>query len=288
MAYFLIVLATFLWAASIVIIRGVHEQIPPLGLSFLRWFLGALFLLPFVWKELFRKTYLIKQHFLLISSLGVLQVGSSVFLVLGVNFTSAINASVINASQPGLTAAIAWILLKDKVNLTQTFGIIVGLLGIVTIITRAKLETLLLLDMNLGDGLVLLAIIGWGTYAVLMPRVPKQLGMTTFLFLILFIGSLASLPFYIFESLYIRTVPYTIDTLITLIVLGIIVSVGSIYVWNAGIRAVGPNRASIFLNLIPVFGAVLAILFLGEVLFVFHFIGALLVFFGISLVIKRH
>ena len=128
--------------------------------------------------------------------------------------------------------------------------------------------------------------IGWGFYASMMHRMPRELGMTTFLFLTLAIGSLASLPFYIWESLNVKTVPFTFEAVIAIIFLGIIVSVFSIYIWNAGIRSIGANKASIFLNLIPVFGAILAIFFLGEHLLSFHFIGGVVVCLGITLVIK--
>ena len=285
-AYFLIAFATFLWATSIVTIRGVHEDIPPLGLSSLRWLLGVIFLLPFVWAELLRKCRLIKQHFGLLCIMGVLQVGSSTMLVVGVNFTTAINAAVINAAQPAVTAIAVWVLMRDKITLGQGIGIVVGLIGIIIIIGRADIMTLLRLDANIGDGFVVLAIIGWGFYAAMMQRVPRELGLTTFLFLTLSTGSVASLPFFIWESLYVKTVPLNFEALITIIFLGIVVSVFSIFIWNAGIRSIGATKASIFLNLIPVFGAILAISFLGEHLLSFHFVGGALVCLGITLVIK--
>ena len=271
---------------SIVTIRGVHEEVPPLGLSSLRWFLGVIFLLPFVWVELFRKYELIKRHFWWLSLMGVLQVGSSTMLVVGVNFTTAINAAVINAAQPAITAIAVWVMTRDKVTLGQGIGIVIGLFGIMIIVSRADVMTFWRLDLNMGDGFVVLAIIGWGFYASMMTRIPRELGMTTFLFLTLATGTLASLPFYIWESLNVKTVPFTFEAVIAIIFLGIIVSVFSIYMWNAGIRSIGANKAAIFLNLIPVFGAILAILFLGEYLLSFHFIGGAFVCLGITLVIK--
>ena len=218
--------------------------------------------------------------------MGVLQVGSSTMLVLGVNYTTAINAAVINAAQPAVTAIAVWIMTRDKITLGQGTGIITGLLGILIIVCRADVFAIFRLDLNLGDGFVVLAIIGWGFYASMMSRMPRELGMTTFLFLTLATGSIASLPFYIWESYYIKTVPFTLETVIAIFFLGIIVSVFSIYIWNAGIRSIGANKAAIFLNLIPVFGAILAIWFLSEQLYSFHFVGGVLVCLGITLVIK--
>ena len=218
--------------------------------------------------------------------MGVLQVGSSTMLVLGVNFTTAINAAVINAAQPAVTAIAVWVMTRDKITLGQGTGIITGLVGILIIVSRADVTAIFRLDLNLGDGFVVLAIIGWGFYASMMNRIPRELGMTTFLFLTLATGSIASLPFFIWESYYIKTVPFTFETVIAIFFLGIIVSVFSIYIWNAGIRSIGANKAAIFLNLIPVFGAILAIFFLSEQLYSFHFLGGILVCLGITLVIK--
>ena len=138
-AYFLITCATFLWGLSIVIGRGVHQEIPPLGLSFWRWFVGAVFLLPFVCAELIRKAEIIRRHTKFIIFMGIIQIGSSVMLMVGVNFTTAINASVINAVQPAVTAVAAWILTKDKLTQGQSAGIVAGFAGILVIVAKADI-----------------------------------------------------------------------------------------------------------------------------------------------------
>lgn len=286
LAYFLITLATILWASSIVIGRGVHETIPPVGLSFWRWSFGGLVLAPFVWPELKRKRALILKHWKLITLLGVLQVGSSTIIVLSVNFTTAINGTLINGSQPALTAIIAWILIRDRVTWGQGLGIIAGLVGVVIIIARADLGALLAVDINRGDGLAILAVLGWAVYATCIPRLPLSLGVATTLFLIIATGSVAAVPVYLYEHFYIRQIPLNGTMLLVTAGLGVFVSVFSIFIWNAGVRAIGPNRASIFLNLIPLSGAFLAVLTLGEQIFAYHYVGAALVCLGITMVIK--
>ena len=98
--------------------------------------------------------------------------------------------------------------------------------------------------------------------------------------MVITIGSICFLPLYALESFIYKPVPFSYETFILLFFLGIIVSAGSIYLWNAGLRAIGPNKSSIFLNLIPVFSAGLAIIFLSERILTFHLIGAFLVFYG--------
>jgi len=285
LAYGLIAFATFLWALSVVIGRGVHTEIPPVGLSFWRWGVGALFLLPLVLPDLGAKKQMIRDHWKLIILLGVLQVGSSTCIMLAVNFTTALNSALINGSQPALTAIVAWFLIRDRVTFGQSLGITAGVLGIIIIVIRADLDVILGMQLNQGDGYAVLAIIGWGIYAVLLQRLPRELGVTTTLFLIITTGSLAMLPIYICETLVFRPVPFTADVVGIIVGMAIFISVLSVFLWNAGVRSVGPNRASIFLNLVPVFGAALAVVTLGERLHLFHLAGAVLVCAGISMVI---
>ena len=106
------------------------------------------------------------------------------------------------------------------------------------------------------------------------------------LFVIFLSGSLAVLPFYIIETAFFRPVPLTGSAAAIIALLGIVVSLGSVAMWNTGLRTVGPNRATIFLNLVPVFGVSLAIIFLGEQLFTHHLAGIGLVGLGIFLVVS--
>ncbi len=286
-AYAFVTAATFLWATSIVLGRAVHEDIPPIGLSFWRWIVAALVLLPLVWRDLRLKWPIIAAHRNLIISLGVLQVGSSTLLYVAVNFTTAINAALISAAQPALTIIPAWLLTRDRATASQCLGIFAALLGIVVMITQADLRNLVSLELNIGDVLTLAAILGWTFYATLLHRLPDDLGHTTTLFLICLTGALSLVPFYAYETAALRTVPFTATALAVILVLAVLVSVVSVLFWNLAIRSVGPNRATIFLNLIPVFGVVLAIVFLGERLFAYHVIGGAFVVLGVVLVISR-
>ncbi|MDP6176015.1 MAG: DMT family transporter, partial [Rhodospirillales bacterium] len=152
-------------------------------------------------------------------------------------------------------------------------------------ITRGDIAVLTQLQFNRGDLLALLAITGWACYAPLIHRVPAELGLSTTLFFIVLTGSLMILPLYVVESLYFRPVTFSQTMLLSVLYLGVGVSAFSIFIWNAGIRSVGPNRAVIMLNLIPVFGVLMAIGFLGEHMFAYHVVGAAFVALGIGLVI---
>ncbi len=284
-AYLLIAMTTIIWAGSTVLSRAVHLEVPPFGLSFWRWSLAALVLLPLAWPELKRKRDLIRANFKLLCLMGLLQVGSSAVLVLGLNFTTAVNGSLINASQPALTALPAWLIAKDKLTWGQGVGIFAAMTGVTVMITRGDPSALLELRFNQGDLLVLMAIGGWACYAPLIHRIPGELGLATTLFFITLTGSAMLIPFYVVESLFFRTVELSSTTLLSVLYLGLVVSAFSVLIWNAGIKSIGPNRAVILLNLIPVFGVLMAIGFLGESLFAYHLVGVAFVACGIGLVI---
>jgi len=95
------------------------------------------------------------------------------------------------------------------------------------------------------------------------------------------------IPVYAFETFFIRPMPFTGEAVLVVVILGFLISLLSIFFWNAGLREVGPNRASVFINLIPVFGAGLAIIFLDERLYAYHVAGAALVMVGITTVILK-
>lgn len=287
LAYWLLVFATLTWAASAVIGRGVHETIPPLGLSFWRWAVGVSVLLVFVWPDIIRKRKLIRENFGLLLLLGVLQVGSSSLMLNAVTFTTAINATLINAAMPITTAVAAWIVLKDKLTIGQIIGIALAVGGVLYMVGRGDFSLIASLDFNRGDLLAFLAIVGWAYYATQLRRIPLELGLATSLAVMLGLGVLALLPFYIIESIVYIPVPFNATAIQAAVFLGIFASLIAIFIWNSGVRAVGPNRATIFVNLTPVFGAGLAIWLLGETLFLFHVIGAVLVASGIFLVINR-
>ena len=264
------------FAASTVVQRGVHEDLPAVGGSFCRWFLAALVLLPIVWHELPSKRALIKENWQLILLLGFL----------GLNFTTAINGTLINASQPALTVLPAWLLSRDRITTGQSIGILAAFGGIFIMVSQGNLVVLLALEFNVGDIMALAAVLGWAIYATSLHRLPAELGFAVTLFFIFLVGSLSVLPFYIIESIFFRPMPLSISAAGIISFLGI-ASLGGMAMWNTALRTVGPNRATIFLNLVPVFGVSLAIIFLGEQLYLYHLAGAGLVGLGISMVVFR-
>ena len=286
-AYALLVAMTEIWGSGLVLARGVAEHIPPIGLGFWRLTVAILVLLPLVLPHLLTQGDLLRRHLNFFILLGILQVWPQTIVLVALNFTTAINATLLNGAQPAITAILAAIFLRDRISAGQTLGIVLALIGIVVMVAHGDLAIALALDFNIGDWLVLLAVLMWAIYTLRLPTVPRDFSPATVLFMVTLCGTVAMIPAYIYEAIYVR--PMSLDgfTIGVTLYMGIVISAISIFVWNMCLRAIGPQKTSIFLNLNPVFAALFAILFLGEVLHLYHLFGAVLVCGGITLVVLR-
>jgi drug/metabolite transporter (DMT)-like permease len=285
-AYSMLVLTALCLAGNHVIGRTVHDDIPPLGLSFWRWMAGAIMLAPFVLPALRLRRHVYRAHLGNLAVLGCLIVGSTTAVLVALNFTTAVNVSLINAFQPVLTVVLAALFLGDHVSRAGIAGIVLALAGVLLMVSNASWTRLAGLQFNLGDLIALAAMLGFSAYALsLRRRIPAELSPIESLFLITLSGSLMLLPFYIVESVVYMPVPIDFRTVTAVLALALLVSVFGNLMWNEGNRIVGPSRAAMFINLIPLFGAALAVTFLGERIHWYHPVGAVLVCFGIWLLV---
>ncbi len=286
-AYVVLVANMALWGGALVVARGIHELAPPMALTFWRWVVAVLVLLPFVARKLRQELPLKPQARRSIYWICVTMAAGTTLSVVAVNFTTAINATVINATQPALTALAAFLLVRERLFPLQTLGVVLAFLGVIVMVSQASLGTLLQMDINIGDLVMLGAAICWSLYSVEMHRSTHLPSSDVLVFLIACTGIALSFPLYLIEASYFRSFQLTPVTLSAVSYLGIGSTVLAVYLWNAAIRSVGANRAAVFLNLIPVFGATFAIIFLGERILAYHVIGGLLIVIGIFFAVHR-
>ena len=287
LAYFLLTLMAFFLACNHIVGRFVHTEIPPIGLSFWRWFFAAVILFPFIirGKRTFHRLLLHNMGSFLL--LGILIVGATTLILVALNSSSAINISIINSFQPVLTIIFTRFFLKQKLAAIQLTGILLSCAGVIVMISNGQLDIIMSLQFNQGDLIALLAMCGFAGYAINVQRIPGTLNVVESLFGIIISGCIVLLPFYLLESFLYKPVPMSLTTLWAIPVLALLVSVFSMLIWNFGNRTVGPARATVFINLIPVFGIILATTLLGEQLFLSHIIGAICIFSGVACVIKN-
>ncbi len=286
-AALLLTLAMLCFVSNHVIGRAVHVQLPPLGLSFWRWLCGAAILLPFIAPDLRRLVPLYLKYWRILTLLGILMIGSTTLVLVGLNFTSATNTSLINASQPTITALLCWIFLRERLIVRQWCGIGIAFAGISIILVQGNLGALLHFAFNGGDLLVLLAMLGFATFGINIRLLPGELHVTESLFAIIVLGTVLLLPFYIAESLIYMTMPVTVRATVAIVALALLVSVFGMSLWTRGNQLIGPNRAAVYVNLIPVFGMLLAIVFLGERVQLHHILGGAMVCVGMLLALRR-
>lgn len=284
MPYLLLVLTTLFWSGNFVLSRGMHADIPPLALSFWRWALALAIMLAFSWRTFLSQRGIVyrERRFIIIQGLlGVTGFNSLIYLA--VQSTTAVNAVLINSCVPILIALCSLFINKEPLSLRQWAGILVSLTGVALIIVGGKLGSLVELDFNRGDLLVLCAGLAWALYSVNLKRFPDELHPFSYLLGIMVAGLIGILPFYFLELGMGYGLTANLPTLTTIVYVAIFPSVLAFIFWNRAVRDIGANRAGVFIHLMPVFSSIMAIMFLGESIELFHLQGIALVFAGIFL-----
>ena len=285
-AYGLLTLNMALWGSSLVVARAAHEIVPPLAFTFWRWVVAVLVLLPIVWRKLPATMPTVRRSWRSLALLCGFMVVGTTFSVVAVNYTTAINASLINGSQPIVTALAAFLVVRERMSLRSGLGVLAAFIGILVMISQGRPQLLLGLAINSGDLVMLIAVFAWAFYSVELHRQPEHPSGNVLLFFIACTGLVTVLPFYIVETVFVREFVPSKNGVAAIIYLSVAATLLAVYLWNLAIRSVGATHAALFLNLIPVFGAAFAMLFLGESLYTFHVIGAAFVFLGIVMAVR--
>ncbi len=282
--YLLLVLTTLFWSGNFVLARFVRLEVPPVGLSFWRWVFAAVLLLPFVWRDMRRHWPLVRANLKLVLALALFGVASfNTLIYLGLQTTTASNAVLLQSAMPLVIILLSRLLLQINITATQAFGILVSLGGVLIIVTRGNLDTLLGIDLVQGDLLVMTAVVAWGLYSVLLKRLPPGLGGLSLLGYFIAFGVVFIAPVYAWEISSGTVMPLGWVTVNSVLYVAVFPSLLAYLFWNRAVREVGPNRAGQFIHLMPVFGTLLSVVFLGERLYRYHLFGILLVALGIYL-----
>lgn len=286
--YLLLTLTPLLWSGNVIVGRALHEAIPPMGMTFFRWLFAALMLAPFALRHVRRDWPILRAHWRTLLLLGCIGVGfHNALSYLGLNYTTATNGVILNSCIPVLIIAMAWVLFRERMRPLQLAGVGVSLGGVMVILSGGSLEVLAAFRLNGGDLFIISSMAMWALYTIMLRRRPPGLHMLSFLFALAVIGDLAVLPLWIGEMLLGRFIAWSPLTIAAIAFVAFFSSVLAYVFWNAGVEQVGAQVAGLFVHLIPVFGVVLAWLFLDERLRVFHVIGIALILAGIALTTGR-
>lgn len=282
--YVLLTLAPFFWACNWIIGRGLQGDIPPMAMTFFRWFFAILILAPMAWRYVVRDWAVVRANWKILILMGATGVGVHNGLTyLGLNFTTVTNGVILNSFIPVMIVTISWIFLHERLALPQGVGVAISLFGVLAILSRGSPATLLDLRVNVGDLFIILSMAMWSTYTILLRWRPAGLDVKSFLLVVGVIGDLCVLPFWLGEMALGRYVHWSWANLAAILAVSLFSSVLAYLFWNRGVQEVGANVAGLFVHLMPVFGIVLAWAILGERLAPFHLAGIVLILAGIWL-----
>jgi drug/metabolite transporter (DMT)-like permease len=226
----------------------------------------------------------IRRHFRLLVLLAAAGVtGFTIFVYVGLQTTTTVNAVILNSSVPLFVIPFAWALDRERVTRRQILGTTVSFLGILVIVERGDLANLVHLEFHAGDAWVLAAMPMWGLYTALLRRRPRELDGLKLMFLVSALGTLMILPLYLAETVFVRAPQITLASATGVLYLATFPSIGAYFCWNAGVSAVGASRSSFTIHLLPAFATVLAVIFLGEEVRPFHAVGIATILLGVWL-----
>ena len=285
--YLLLSLSSLFWAGNIVLGRFIAADFPPMALSFLRWAFACLIVLPFAWPHLRAEWPGLRKHLPILTLLTLTGLaGYNAIAYLGLRYTEALNALLIQSSGPLIVALWSFVLLGIRLTWPQTIGIGISLLGVLTILSRGDPVALTSIHLNKGDLIFTTALIIFGLYSVLAVKRPA-IHPLTFMGFTSGYATVLLIPAVIAEAASGHTPSLSVNNALTLAYVAIFPSILAYLFFNRGVELIGANRAAPFFHLIPVFGSVLAIAFLGERPQLFHVAGYALVLTGVVIAARR-
>ncbi len=289
LAYLLLVLAVLFWAGNFIVGKfATLFQIPPLTLNVFRWITVWIILIPITFTEIKNKLPYIKKKWLVISFMGVITISTFNSVVYyALNFTQVINAVLMLAAIPAATIVFSSLMNIEKTNIYQLIGLFLSIIGIGTIISNGEMQKLISLNFNKGDLWMIVCVIAWALYSTLLKKNKFKLSQFTLIQLMVSVGLIFLVPQFFYErSIGLET---NFDKTFFLILFYVVVfpAIAAYYCWQKGVEIIGPNRASMFIQLMPLFSAIMAIIIFNEKFELYHFIGAILILTGIYLANKK-
>jgi len=281
MPYLLLTLAVLFWAGNFILGRAVRMDVPPIALAFWRWAGASLLVLVPALAPLRRDWRAIRRSgpiLMLLAGTGVAAFNTLVYS--GLQHTVAINAFLMQALMPVFIVVFSFILFRVRINRRQVAAVATCLAGAVIIIVRGDFQVLASLSLNPGDLLVLLAVLSYAAYSVMLRKRPP-IHPLSFVAVTFVAGTIMLLPLYLWETFAIRSLEINRVTVLAVLYVAIFPSIISYLCYNRGVETIGANRAGLFLYLMPVFGSLMAVGFLGESLLWFHWVGIVLIAAGL-------
>ena len=288
-AYLYLFLTVTFWAGNFIVGKlASFYNVPPFSLNFYRWFFAWLILAPFTIPEIIEKKDYIFKNYKLFIILGVTSItifNSIVYYSL--NFTQVISGVLMISTIPVMIMLFSSILKIEKTNIFQIIGVIFSFAGVIMIITKADIQILKNLDFNKGDITMVVAMFSWALYSTLLKRQKYEISQISLLQVVITFGLLFLIPIYFIEyqigSRIILEKPFILILSYVVLFPGL----ASFLLWIKGISLIGANRSGVFLHLMPILSAIMAMIFFNEKFMFYHMLGACFIIIGILLSNKK-
>ena len=280
-----LVCATLFWAGNFIVGKTASiNEIPPISLNFYRWLVAWLILLPFTFRELIKKKNYILNNIGLFIVLGITAVtifNSALFYSL--KFTQVISGVLMISTVPVMIIFISSLLKIEKTNFFQIIGVGLSLTGVLFIITKADIGLLKNLDFNRGDLIMIIAMLSWATYSALLKKKKYELSQISLLQVVISFGVIFLIPLYFIDMNMGNSIKLEKPFFLTLTYVVLFPGLASFFFWIKGVALIGANRSGVFLHLMPIFGAVMAMVIFDEKFMFYHLLGAAFILMGIIL-----
>ena len=281
--HFLLTLTSIFWAFNTIAGRAAVGEVSPLLIVSLRWLFVSI-ILTFICRNQLKEIWtILSQRIKWLFIMGLFGfTGFNSAYYIAAHDTIAINLGLVQGTMPAFIIIIAWVWLKDKINLTQFLGVLITFIAVLIVVSAGNLTILLNLELNKGDIVMIFACTLYAVYAVGLRKKPQigALPLLTFFAYVAFVGSLPGLIYETYSNQLI------LPGFKGCIILGVIIIFPSFLAqifFMKGVEKIGPARSGLYTNLVPVFSSILAVFLLGESFQFYHFLSLSMIFAGIYL-----
>ena len=278
-------LAVLIWSMNIAVTRYVTDYISPVSISFYRWLVAFLILTPFMLFRVIQEWADIRPHLkqlAVLSAFGMVMYQGVAYTA--AHYTTATNMGIINAFIPVFTIFVSMLILKDIPNRYAVVGSLISFAGLIYVMGQGNITALVQSGGHLGDVLMIAAVFFYAFYGVFLKKWQLKIPLMQSLYVQIGFAVLYHLPFVLWMGLD----AVNAENGPSVIYAGIFPSLIAPLLWMLAVQWIGPNRTSIFMNMMPVFTAIIAFFWLKEAWTVYHTVGGIVIVAGILLAQKRH
>ena len=276
-------------ASNLVVARGGVEFVPPISLAFWRWALVFIILLPFTCLSLKNNFEIIKNEYKKLFFLGAMGCGvCGAFPFLAGKTTTVANMGIIYTSSPIFIILISTLFFSEKINLTKILGLISCLTGVLAIIIKGDLKLLINLKFTIGDLWMLAAAIGWALYSIYLFYWKTELQIFQRFTLVAFFGAISLFPFYLAEEIMFQRTTFNSEFFYWVIFAAVSPGIIAFTLYTMAQKKLGASLTGFTLYIFTVYAAIYGFILFDEKLEFYHYIGTILVFFGVYLAKKQN